>query len=1279
MNSEFSIITEDSYIISIYAIDLSDNIRLDSTIFQGLTTLTTIYGQATFTNLLIINPGDFTINAESLSLEQHNYLKVHLEEMAFIDLIIINIAKDEVPVFETVYIIVTLISENSLFLELTEVVLDLGGASAVGNTYMITSTGKAVMDIYFENTGHFVISATTSRSSENVFVQSGKITINPENNFNNSDIKSFFGEYNKSIIVQFSQNTINSAQNCINFVRLPEAINEFISHCYWTSHDSFTLKASHGIFQKEEIIIEISSEIKPENYLYNIIQEEIFKIKVENIYGMPQQINGLSYPFIYPLNCLKDDPVIKYLHYDADASYSWIANSSSLDITTNINSQTTSILKIPKEILIEEELGILAKKNTKNTEEFTSISVNIIVSQNPYFDIGINYANELKIKTSQALSVKIQLLSLCNYQGKYTYSWNYKSKNPLNFTQIQKNSPRDDILNISPYTLSEGKLYSFQAKVDGNGIFGETYLNINVKSSKLIMKLNCWGGTIGNSNDFELAVHVIDPDSPGSIFSIKWKCFEESNECLSLDGKVLFANQCEETLLIEKDMLKNNTAYLFTVFAENESKSDELSIRFIVDNNIKATVYIDTLDEFTNNKKPLNIIPKIYSLHESTFNWYFFPEININNDLMLQNPFLSIDQVFFMVATNYKITLTIKDSLMNEINISTFISRQFPPTCNNFTAEKSDSLIYVEANNCSSTTEILLFQFGLRVSEKKIYWLTASRALPSCVIHKNNQASKAVMRLCDDYDCNLYETNIITTKNVRYLSIANSFTSDIANLDNIPDSVVYYSQLAENQKEYSMIVNTFYNYMMTETVDEFLIEVLITCLEVLLGNENYADENTQEKLFNATAKILNEYKGALTDNQFQSFTSIFSPYISPKKLLYFYPLFYQIYNNWIKNQLPGKNITIIQENLSFYCARVISKSMLKKEIKISSTLLTFSNKPFISDTAVFDIFFILFSLDYQYIYLKFINLGSYTSYTLALNYPQQLKIESSNNPYIKLLGSYTSKDYKCQCYNDQNQWKTSGCEILQITSNYIELNLTFDSYCRIYFSSNKSCNIGTGPILTTSIFIMVGIAASFGFYIKDLKVDTDPSYANLWIIFPYSSLLFKQTAFRRNLIVLQLLCNYLILICLIGAFLAIFQSPTKSSSINYGELSPTSLLSGLVSWLVLQVVVIPCFIRNQIIEKYRFGRYTLIAFWSSGIVTSIVGVSLMTSIYCSQYTFDWVVNIFIFIPIQIFTELGYARLSKHLQKAKEGTCKIDKIEWNLDNTKLKAEINKINS
>jgi hypothetical protein len=273
---------------------------------------------------------------------------------------------------------------------------------------------------------------------------------------------------------------------------------------------------------------------------------------------------------------------------------------------------------------------------------------------------------------------------------------------------------------------------------------------------------------------------------------------------------------------------------------------------------------------------------------------------------------------------------------------------------------------------------------------------------------------------------------------------------------------------------------------------------------------------------------------------------------------------------------------------------------------------------------------------------------------------------SNSSIQVDINGTFDlDRDHECRYYNGE-KWENSGCDIVKVTETTVTVHLDHLSSFRITEISNTcdTCDTGRGPVIAMGIIIIALLALAGAFVALDSGIKDSPSIGRFLIIYPYSSLFYRQHSFRRSVLTLQMLGNFLVLFCLIGILELEFNSPENSTTDDYGDYFESSIHAGAAAWAIAQGFILPFFLYNCVSEKNKVGLIIQGIIWLLCSAASIVGIIYMTAAFCSQYTFYWIINILIFTPIQIVLDCLYAFVVKYLccrnAQDKEVSEKTDK-------------------
>lgn len=203
---------------------------------------------------------------------------------------------------------------------------------------------------------------------------------------------------------------------------------------------------------------------------------------------------------------------------------------------------------------------------------------------------------------------------------------------------------------------------------------------------------------------------------------------------------------------------------------------------------------------------------------------------------------------------------------------------------------------------------------------------------------------------------------------------------------------------------------------------------------------------------------------------------------------------------------------------------------------------------------------------------------------------------------------------------------------------------------------STSCLPGSGPISCMSVMIFLSIVLSILFYYMDKNVKNYPHLKfTPWLIHLFSSLFFKQPNKRRLLLCLSIFTCELIMLTVIGAVYAYYDSPLEHYEREFTDYYGRQLYKGGTGWALAQGGIIPIFflafyaIGSKDIAKICFWTCIALNFLCFG---AIVG---MTIKYCIGYSVYWTANFLIFILFDliimqpIYTVICYFLMTKKIR------------------------------
>ncbi|OMJ82464.1 hypothetical protein SteCoe_16808 [Stentor coeruleus] len=203
---------------------------------------------------------------------------------------------------------------------------------------------------------------------------------------------------------------------------------------------------------------------------------------------------------------------------------------------------------------------------------------------------------------------------------------------------------------------------------------------------------------------------------------------------------------------------------------------------------------------------------------------------------------------------------------------------------------------------------------------------------------------------------------------------------------------------------------------------------------------------------------------------------------------------------------------------------------------------------------------------------------------------------------------------------------------------------------------SPSCLPESGRISCMSLLMFLAIVLSILFYCMDKNVKNYPHLKFVpWLIHLFSSLFFTQPNKRRLLLCLSIFTCELIMLTVIGAVYAYYDSPLVHYERDFTDYYGRQLYKGGTGWALAQGGIIPVFF----LAFFSIGRKDIakICFWTCVALNflcfgAIVG---MTIKYCIGYSVYWTANFLIFILFDlivmqpIYTAICYFLMTKKIR------------------------------
>ncbi|OMJ84661.1 hypothetical protein SteCoe_14180 [Stentor coeruleus] len=320
------------------------------------------------------------------------------------------------------------------------------------------------------------------------------------------------------------------------------------------------------------------------------------------------------------------------------------------------------------------------------------------------------------------------------------------------------------------------------------------------------------------------------------------------------------------------------------------------------------------------------------------------------------------------------------------------------------------------------------------------------------------------------------------------------------------------------------------------------------------------------------------------------------------------------------------------------------------------------------------------------------NTNHYLEFQVEIYDKEDGKLETNHNhnvvaeldPVGKIEGEFNKTTNNGTVYFYNLQIKTAGTFSLKAISDNIS-EIVYDKQLKI---SLTDCNVGSGPVASMSILVFLGIFITFIFF----RVDKEKKSFGwngfiMLLIHPFSALFISSPPKRRALLCLQLCVSELLMLTLIGAVYAYFDTPLEHYEKDFTDYYGRQLYKGAFGWALAQVGIIPMFFLNfytlgaKKLTIYVIMIYIILTVLCFG---AIVG---MTCEYCIGYSIYWTVNFLIFLLFDLFfmqviyTVIAYFLKTQKIKRvlnneAKKSRTKTGMIDNNLkENHENEAENN----
>ncbi|OMJ70773.1 hypothetical protein SteCoe_31168 [Stentor coeruleus] len=325
----------------------------------------------------------------------------------------------------------------------------------------------------------------------------------------------------------------------------------------------------------------------------------------------------------------------------------------------------------------------------------------------------------------------------------------------------------------------------------------------------------------------------------------------------------------------------------------------------------------------------------------------------------------------------------------------------------------------------------------------------------------------------------------------------------------------------------------------------------------------------------------------------------------------------------------------------------------------------------INSDSIYDIEYLIYPLVNNEVKFEvnFCISGTYINNNLNLVTQNNTELDTETI-YATIQGEFSNnKKYECAYLLPDQTWSTNGCIIFDLINKKITMALSHQSTFKVYeISSSYSGVIGIGPIITTCVLLIITILLIIAFYIIDKNINDEAEHKNKYIVYPIANLFIRQSNGKRISSVMYLFFTYIVMLCLIGLISQIFKSPIDDNYSKYKIFTISDIYSGVIGWILTQLFSIPIyfFLFNDKVSLKCIKIVRIIAIIISFLC--VISIIIMTVFYCRQFTFCWIINFFIFMPLQLLLETIFAYFMWKIRKSQipESPLKVKPEAENLN-------------
>mgnify|MGYP000161339295 CR=1 FL=1 len=952
-----------------------------------------------------------------------------------------------------------------------------------------------------------------------------------KNYFQPSEVSAHFSEKYTKILVGFSAESSTSFSSCQYLI--DESSLEKLGQnpkCTWKNSTMMVVSLGSNFTIREEPL---------KLNAFNIVKKEgecsfdHFNLEpvAEYKYPLPTISAKLSAPYSYSIAC-----ATKSLQISAEKStgraggslsYQWsqLSGPSSIDLST----QTGSVLSIPKTQLSggNYTFSVFISNNFDRSD---SEEISVEVEEAETLSVEIDAGNQISIKSGDSLKIKAFVESFCGKSSSVQYAWNYEGLSngeeaPGNPSGVIGNSKQSHVLRIKEGDLQAGYTYIFKATAQEGESYGEAFLYVTVESSPLVAALKKADGQISNGKDLQLdANKSYDPDNSEGSLEFEWTCTEPSkNYCESTSGEQLLdTEQTGSILQIESEKLRPGAFYYFCVKVSKDTREAEKCVELEVVEMGSREIEIPNPLFKINHQWEVLILLSVQGSLEDSVQWNQVLGPSLTPTTPVSNPYVYFSPNSMALGSYYSWQATLSTPGGSSLAMTISWNTNVGPSClgdlevspSTGSALSTDfELSILDCFDGDEEDYPLFYSFGL--VRNGFYIPLAPPRLSNKVITKLLPGTNTLFAMvCDsmwscEYYMRTFAVGSVSRRRLEEKSVSQAFLEDTKDPELIPGTVLMYCESLELEQEaITTMLSKLKEFSQNlEDIDEATYSNTIGAISAMASEENTNESQTVQLvdlalyMLNFELEILEKDAQLLMDSA-KSLTQKFS--LNNRVLKKSQELISKVFNRYFKNSTPGDQPrTIDLDKITTYRMTETPENFKNTTLDILDSNLTLPESLPFSNNDVVDIELTSYKQAGNYsdiVDLSFFKGGSYSGFNLDL---QDRSLYSLNNltepitieiPFHNNIGNWS-----CGYLKDE-EWVEEGCQISEVRSNSVIINVTHTSTFSLQpkkvdsvvtaeeetkqplpKNSEEGCSKSFYPLYMLSILFVLGIVLAFKF------------------------------------------------------------------------------------------------------------------------------------------------------------------------------------------------------